>query len=331
MRTLPLTIAIPFLILSSLPTFGMIPPFTQNSDLNKKIYDDLSPEDKDDCRLVCKKWAFAEPNLDFMPDSIEKQYDLMIKKTRHINRTFIFFNLIYKNDLNAVKWLSYGKRKNAVCIDVSFLDILRKPFTIDMTMIPIHNKNREMLRFLYNAHPDYNDQNWKTYHKTITAPQELQQCLCPSHDRDFSFIPYIIAVLSDDFDKLKQLYAQKIPTKNGQFILLDICAKPNAFKCLNFLLTNKEAQQILKENENCRLFVLLQRALEYNHPEIVHALIKSKLYVINETRFRSNSTLLDQYNWDNTLKNRENAIIFLKSLGAKTREEIEQEKKCIIQ
>src|SRR5260221_11653358 len=102
MRILFLTITILFLTLSSLTTFGMI-PLTDTPDINKKIYDALSPEDRDDCRLVCKKWAFQNSHYDFMPDSIEKQYDIMMKKTRHIKRSFIFFNLIYKNDLNAVE------------------------------------------------------------------------------------------------------------------------------------------------------------------------------------------------------------------------------------
>lgn len=311
-------------------TFGMITyKDLEHPDIGPHIYKHLSPEDRADCRLVCKKWADGNDQPQFMPDSIEKQYDAMMEKKGKIDHQLIFLNLISENDLNAVKWLSYRGRNKHLNTCLYCNDI-----KIDIMMIAIHNKTREMARFLCEIHPDYRNtkDDWKIHYKTITAPHELQQYMYPSHDRDFSFIPYIIAVLSDNSFKLQRLYTQKIPTKIGNRLLIGLCPKNNAFQCFNFLLTNQDAQQRIKEGSwllNC-----LTDSLENNHQKIIEVLIKSKLYNINET-VTENKTILDYYNQKEQLPNRTNALIILKDLGAKTSKEIEQEKRnadnCIIQ
>jgi hypothetical protein len=313
-------------------------PFTRDSDMNKKLCNLLSPEDRDDCRLVCKKWATKSPDWQFMPDTLEKKYDAVMKNRGKIDRNLIFFNLIYENDLNAVEWLYMFGKKN-IDVRIPVIDTL----SMDVTMIALHNKSHEMMRLLCEMHPEYYNQNWKTLYKTITAPENLQLCLYPSNqrylyphsDRNFSFIPYIITTFSNSSRRLKQLYAQKIPTKKGQSILIKLCAKQNAFRCLSFLLTNKEAQQIIMEKQdnlygNEYLFCFLEIALSHNHHAIMHTLIQSKLYDINDMIFAQNSTVLDQYNIKERA-NGDNAKIFLKSLGAKTKQELEQERKCTIQ
>ncbi len=327
MRTSLLIIALPLLALSSLTTFSMI-PFTKNPDMNKKICDYLSPEDRDDCRLVCKRWATKNNQWRFMPDSIEKKYDIVMKNRGKIDRNLIFFNLIYENDLNAVEWLCM-LGKNNLKVRIAVIDTLM----MDVTMIALHNNNPEMMRLLCKMHPEYNNKNWKNLYKTITAPKDLQLCLYPHCDRDFSFIPYIVTTFSNSSRRLKQLYTQKIPTKEGQSILIRLCAERNAFRCLSFLLTNEEAQQIMmaKEDNSNYLWKFLYTALTHNHHEIIHTLIQSKVYDINEVRFMGNSTILDQYNLDDRRTNCENSKNFLKSLGAKRSQELEQEKKCVIQ
>jgi hypothetical protein len=293
-----------------------------HSDIGPHIGKNLSPEDIDDCRLVCKNWARKSKKWQFMPDSIEKEFDIMKKKTGKIDRQLILLNLISENDLNAINWILCVTNKKSISSTL----YLTKTLTIDITMIAIHNQNREMMKSLCEIHQKYKDMNWKICYKTITAPNELQQCLYPSHDRDFSFIPYALAILYDKISKLEQLYAQKVPTKEGQLILINLCPAINSFQCLNFLLTHQQAQQMIKEKKEFNLFCFLITALTYNHQEIIEILINNKLYNINATAFKDNTTILDQYNFNDKLQNRENAKVILKRLGAKTTQELQQEK-----
>jgi hypothetical protein len=62
-------------------TFGMISgTILGHNDMRQHICKDLCAEDQDDFRLVCKDCARKDSYWTVMPDSVEKEYDRIIKK-----------------------------------------------------------------------------------------------------------------------------------------------------------------------------------------------------------------------------------------------------------
>jgi len=302
-------------------------------DITSNLFPYLDKEDQDDFRLVCKDWANKGPIWNFMPDSVEKEYDRIIKRKRTISiidQKLILFFLASENDFNAVQWI-HNSNKN---ITNDGLWIENKYITktaIDAHMFALHNKNCEMAKMLITAHKDYKNQNWKTCYKTISLPKNFLQCLPSSHDRDFSFLPYIVAMFLDNADKLKQLYLQQIPTSLGQNILLLKCAQYNASCALNVILENEAAQKLVKK-DNVYLFT---HALNYKTKEVAQKLVEKNLYDLNKV-IDKKKTILDIYYYDDEYKDNKEAQTILENLGAKTWDDLELEKDdyrccCLIQ
>src|SRR5258708_3153380 len=277
-------------------TRGMIPAISLgHSDIRKNIFHYLDKEDQDDFRLVCRDWARKGSNWQFMPDSVEKEYDKFIQKTGAISlveQKFILFFLASEDDFDAVQWINNSKKS----ITDRGIEIKNKyiPNTIlDIPMFALHNKNREMAKILIIADKTYKNQNWKTCYKTIKLPKTLLQCLPSSHDRDFSFLPYIVAVRLDKADKIKQLYAKQIPTNLGQNILLLRCVRDNASDALDVILENETAQNLVKKDD----VFFFSSALRGKSKEVAQKLIENNLYDLNKV-IDKKKTILDLYYYD---------------------------------
>jgi hypothetical protein len=322
MHTPRLTIAVPFLALfSHLSIFGMISA-TQlgHSDIRQHIYKHLPKEDQDDFRLVCKGWACKRDNWKFMPDSIEREYDNIIKKRKTVkifDKNIILFSRTYENDLDAIQWILHTQPCDGK-ITVKTSKPLSSSCTLYAYMLAIHNNKPDIARLLIEAHKKDKNQYWKTCFKTISVPKNIEQCLYPSHDRDFSFIPYIIAVFLYNADNLRQLYPQTTVTDMGQKTLLVLAIQHNALNCFEVLLENETVKKLIRKERlnffNC--------ALLNNAKEIAQKLIENKLYNINDLVY-NNTTILDRYYCDDKLKNRKYVHVLLDELGAKTLQDLE--------
>jgi hypothetical protein len=298
-------------------------------DIAPHIITKIARQDFPDMRLVCKKWAHRgidgkiKKDWQFMPDSVEKHYDQIIKQKKELStfyKIIILFDLI--NDYPAVEWM-VNRNTNRVGLKVDY-KCLSTPCTITPAMLAIHYEQPETARLLIETSKHYKDQNWKDlYHKTLTIPKPIEECLYPGEHRNFSFILYLTATWLDNKHNLEKLYHHKIPTTSGQTVLINACLYNNAIKCFKFLSDRTAIQETIKHN-NIGFFIL---TINQNNPKFAKIYIKKKLYPINGT-FKENDktvTMLDYYYQHETYKNNTQAHALLRSLGAKTTKEIQHE------
>lgn len=214
----------------------------------------LPKEDIADMRLVCKEWAPKDlnwkdkPHWTFMPDDVEEEHNNIMKKKCKIDgidQTVLLFHFTIKNNFEAVQWITHnthtlqGMRHNT------------RQWFIDSCMIAIHNKNHEIARFLIETDSRYANNNWKFHYNNITIPEIFQNYLYPHDNRNFSFLFYLIAVLTDNAHDLEKLYLQKIPTYEGREFLIKEAKRHNATECLKILSkTEEELKKLLQEKEN---------------------------------------------------------------------------------
>lgn len=310
-------------------TFSMISSTTLgHNDIRQHIC--LCPEDKDDFRLVCRDWARKNSYWKVMPDSVEKEYDKIIKKKRvmsSVDQTLILYSRAADNDYNAIEWITRYSNKKILQGKLKMHGKYIGECLINSAMLAIHNKNREMAELLINANESYKDKTWKTYYKTITIQDRLG-----SHDRDFSFIPYMIAIILDNNDKLRALLLRTMPNpeiqttspnQSGIEILLELSMIYNAADCLDTLLYNAPAQKIIKKD---RMF-FFTTAINHYAQAAAQKLINYNLFSIN-TIFKNKTTILDCYLHDNKYKKDTKIHAILRALGAKTYKELNI---CVIQ
>jgi hypothetical protein len=277
------------LFLALLPnaiTFGMIRDIQpiNTDDISLRICKNLSERHQKKCynnaRLVCKALARKRPNWTFMPDSVEKQYDTMIEKHETIasSKFPILFTLTSENDFNAVKWITHTQNYSyGINLEGD------SSCKISAPMFAIHNNNRDIASFLIEANKYYRPYDWQHYYDTITVPDSIEKCLSASHNRDFSFLLYLVAVFLDDANKLKHLYSEKIPTETGQKLLLYTCCHNDSLDCFDFLLTHDSPQEIIKNKR----FKLLTMAFEDGQEEFAQKLLE-KFYDLNELKLLMN-------------------------------------------
>ncbi len=158
------------------------------------------------------------------------------------------------------------------------------------------------------------------YHKTLTVPKQIEYCLYPGENRNFSFILYLTATWLDNKHNLEKLYHHKIPTTLGQAVIINACLYQNAIKCFKFLSRHKATRKTIK-NDNIDYFIC---AINQGHTKLTKIFIKEKLYPINGTFKQNNKkvTMLDYYYQHETYKNNTQAHGLLQSLGAKTYKEL---------
>lgn len=341
MHTPRFSMAIPFLTLfSHLSTFGMITyKDLEHPDIRQHIHKNL-PEKELSVRLVCKNWAQKNDQWKFMPDSVEREYDICVKRKGILDRedkVTILFILTAKNDFEAVQWLLPITNSSGISL-VHNLDANDR-IDIPFTMIAIHNNNADIAQLLINKCDlcknkcDFcKDLNWKYYYDTITVPDTIATCLPINNNRDFSFLFYLIAAWSDNDDYLKQLYAQKKPTHQGQQLVIQECLRRNAQNCFTSLLAKKTTKKIIQKDA----FLFFMAALNSNTRESPYMLIKNKLFQLNKP-VSARLTALDMCEdtltlyldsgdnekFDHYLKK----VVILKQLGAKTWAQIQKEEK----
>ena len=271
-------------------------------------------------RLVCKAWARKNPGWQFMPDSVEEKYDKIIKKEctfTSIYKNIILFSLTSEKDFEGAQWIIHNKING----DELYLHNkwLTNKCTLSASMMAVHNKDPEMARLLFESNATSKGHCWKNYYNTITIPQQIEQCLYPSHKRDFSFLFYLTAVWIDNAHNLKKLYSHKIPTFLGQTLLINYCLRHNAQKCFKELLTHKNTKTII------RLYSIdfFKFAIGSHQEKLPQIFIKKKLFDLNRPVFideytrENKGTILDHYYSDGKLKKDYKAIALLIHLGAK--------------
>lgn len=311
-----------FILLYGAPAFSMtIDTILEHTDLSRQLISKVPHEDYADMRLVCKKWAARGRNGElmphwqsipqFMPDSVEKDYDNIIKRKQtffSVHRQVILFDLI--NDDNAVQWI-VNSGISTTGIKLTYRP-LKNPCLLSAPMLAKHYNKPETARLLIEADKKYKDQHWKTVYDTITIPKEIEDCLYPSNPHDFSFIPYLSAIWLDKSKKFEKLYKEKKPTMLGQNTLIISCLVNNSVKCFKVLLKHKSTKAII--NKDRPYFFML--AIETNSKKLPKKLINKKLFSINETIYYDPMTMLDYY--QKNFKDNKQAQTLLISLGAKT-------------
>lgn len=178
-------------------------------DIEPQIIRKIACQDFPDMRLVCKKWAARgfdgkiKKDWQFMPDSVEKHYDKIIKQKKELNpfyKNIILFDLI--NDYPAVEWMAdRNTNRTGILCDYTFLS---SPYPLlTSAMLAIHHEQPETARLLIETSKHYKNQNWKDlYHKTLTVPQQIEECLYPGEHRNFTFLLYVTATLLDNAHNL---------------------------------------------------------------------------------------------------------------------------------
>jgi len=325
------------LMLVSFPhisTFGMEPQtqltidsIRKHTDIGKILTNQLGEEDRADMRLVCKDWASKNKDWLFMPDSIEKKYDKIIKRkitVTPIHKKIILFSLAAEKDFKGTQWIIHNKN------DGDRLSLhnpwLTNKCKLSAYMVAVHNHDPEMARLLFESNATSKDRCWKTYYNTITIPQEIEQCLYPSHNRDFSFLLYLTAVLMDNTHNLKKLYSHKVPTTLGQTLLIHYSLKHNAHKCFKELLTNKAIKEIIAKHR----FHFFELAISSQQEKLPRILIKKKLFYLNAMVIgggytkENPGTILDYYYSNEELKKDYKAIELLIHFGAKQWKDVSQ-------
>ena len=288
--------------ISSTPTIDDI---LGQEDVGKYLANTLPTEDRADLRLVCKKWASKDlewntiANWIFMPDGVEKEHDRVIKKNGKIdfpNKKAIFFLCAAHNDFEAITWLL--SHEKAINSDLKIqgngkIDSREISYKCEISapMLAIHNKKYDLAKLLFTTHNKYRDKNWKTCYKEVVLPTDLQKCLFPSHNQDFSFLFYITAVWSDNAEELKKLYSQKTPTSLGQTILVAESYKYNSFNCFDIIISNKIGKEVIKNN------LPYVTPMLANNAEITEIMVKEKAICITTI-----GSLLNEYSRKNDKK-----------------------------
>src|SRR5260221_2638431 len=148
-------------------------------DIEPQIIKRIPRQDFPDMRLVCKKWAQRgfngkiKKDWQFMPDSVEKHYDQIIKQKKELDlfyKRIILFDLI--NDYPAVAWMVNKDIDRSTGILLNY-ECLSTPCTLTAAMLAIHYEQPETARLLVETNKKhYANQNWKDlYHKTLTVPK----------------------------------------------------------------------------------------------------------------------------------------------------------------
>lgn len=174
-----------------------------------------------------------------MPDDVEQEHDKIMKKKHKINdldQIALLFHFTIKNNFKAVQWIRFNTNTRTGIMNKS------PEWAICPCMIAIHNKNPELACFLIETNKKYNN-NWKFYYNNIIIPETLQNYLYPHGNRNFSFLFYFIAVLTDNTHDLKKLYAQQIPSKEGQEFLISEAKWINSTDCLKILSKTKNEKK----------------------------------------------------------------------------------------
>jgi hypothetical protein len=301
----------------------------EQKDVVQELINRIPREDFPDMRLVCKKWAqrgvdgIIKKNWQFMPDSVEKHYDHIIKQNKEfksVHKMMILFDLVNNDD--AVVWMVNRNTNKGIQ-----LNYFSTPCVVTAAMLAIHYEQPETARLLIETNEKhYANQNWKDlYHKTLTIPQQIEECLSPGHNRDFSFIPYLTAAWFDNEHNLKKLYEHKIPTILGQSLIIDTCLRDNAIQCFTYLASHKKTKEAIRK----KVTVFFMLAIDENNPKLAKIFLKKKLFNINRYYEKKHNektvltTLLDFYLQNKKYENNEQAHALLRSLGAKTYQEIQ--------
>ncbi len=191
-------------------------------------------------------------------------------------------------------------------------------------MATIHTNNYNLAELIIKPTITDPTQCWKTVYHTISVPEEIRQFLSIDDNRDFSFILYLIAIWLDKAHDLKTLYKKKIPTALGQGFLIYKGLENNARNCFKMLLKKQNTKDIIKK----RQIMYFKSALETKNKYFPKKLLKKKLFSLNGTIVNFGKiTILDHYYNDEKLKDRNEIINLLLSLGAKTWNELERERR----
>jgi len=307
-------------------------------DIEPQIINKIPRQDFPDMRLVCKKWAARgtdgqiKENWQFMPDTVEKRNDKIVKRYDHcsfVNKMLILFDLI-KDDDNAVKWIVNRKPLAIrIKIDESWLN---QPCVFSAAMLAKHYNKPEIARLLIEAdHLYYNNENWKDVYHKLSIPKEIEDCLPHDGNHDnahnFSFIPYVIAAHLDNHHDLEKCYHTTQPTTLGQNIIITVCLKYNSTNCFHFLLTDRAIKKYTKAIINQDRCFFFQTTIDYNQPKLAKKLIDKKLFYLNGHVGKASDkmNILDFYLQDEKYKNNTQAHDLLRTLGAKTWKQIDHE------
>lgn len=302
----------------------------EQKDVVQELINRIPREDFPDLRLISKKWAAIQlngkfdPNWQLMPRIVEKHYDKLIKRKKNSQpsyKTIILFDLI--NEPEAVQWIVSRSPEH---IQTVFEDkSLPTPCTLSAIMLALHYKKDETARLLIESSECYKNQHWKTIYKTLTIPKEIEECLYPANNRDFSFILYLTAIWLDDAHNFEKLYEHKIPTILGQSLIIDTCLRDNAIQCFTYLASHKKTKEAIRK----KVTVFFMLAIDENNPKLAKIFLKKKLFNINRYYEKKHNektvltTLLDFYLQNKKYENNEQAHALLRSLGAKTYQEIQ--------
>jgi hypothetical protein len=249
-----------------------------NDTIKTYIHNQLDHENQNNFRLVCKEWAHKDKDWNFIPNDVAKETDHYIQKYHalsSLHKTFISMQFIYNNNIDAIKWIL----KTTKCLKLNlFIKCLGgDAHTISSQMFAKSNNHKEIAHLLITHHKLSEDKNWENYYEKLMPNPSLQKCL-ETTDR-FAYLHYLMASITNDNEKLKNLFTTTRPTKGGIEILLALCCYLDSINCFNFLLEDKEAQELIttqniftqhaRENKSFAILTVIEQIKKTDEPRII--------------------------------------------------------------